>query len=258
MRTGRACEGMAVLQDFKVAALFLTRFPVRVDGQVSMRDLASAVYAFPVMGAAVGLLGGLGFAAAGWLGLPGLAAALLALLCMILATGALHEDGLADTADALGAGTDRVRALAIMSDSRIGSFGTVALVLSILARLIALAPMWDTRLVTSVLVAAGMTSRAVLPVVMLLQPSAKATGLAAEAGRPEPLRAMLAAFIAIGTTVILLPYQLAVSALLVSALLSLLLAAWLGRRFGGCTGDTLGAVQQVAEIAFLFAVIAHL
>lgn len=258
MRFGRACREIAVLQDFKVAALFLTRFPVWVDGQVSMRDLAAAVYAFPVMGAAVGLLGGLGFAAAGWLGLPSLAAALLALLCMILATGALHEDGLADTADALGAGADRTRALAIMSDSRIGSFGTLALILSILARLIALAPMWDTRLVTAVLVAAGMTSRAVLPVVMLLQPSAKAAGLAAEAGRPEPLRAMLAAFIAIGATVVLLPYQLAVSALLASVTISLLLAAWLGRRFGGCTGDTLGAVQQAAEITFLFAVIARL
>ena len=79
-----------MLQDFKVAALFLTRFPVRVDGQVSMRDLAAAVYAFPVMGAAVGLLGGLGFAAAGWLGLPSLAAALLALLCMILALSLIH------------------------------------------------------------------------------------------------------------------------------------------------------------------------
>jgi adenosylcobinamide-GDP ribazoletransferase len=258
MRTGRACGETTVLQDFKVAALFLTRFPVRVDGQVSMRDLAAAVYAFPVMGAAVGLLGGLGFAAAGWLGLPSLASALLALLCMILATGALHEDGLADTADALGAGTDRARALAIMSDSRIGSFGTLALILSILARLIALAPMWDTQLVTAVLVAAGMTSRAVLPVVMLLQPSAKASGLAAEAGRPEPLRAMLASFIAIGATVVLLPYPLALSALLASAIVSLLLATWLGRRFGGCTGDTLGAVQQVAEITFLFAVVARL
>jgi adenosylcobinamide-GDP ribazoletransferase len=134
----------------------------------------------------------------------------------------------------------------------------LALILSILARLIALAPMWDTQLVTAVLVAAGMTSRAVLPVVMLLQPSAKASGLAAEAGRPEPLRAMLASFIAIGATVVLLPYPLALSALLASASVSLLLATWLGRRFGGCTGDTLGAVQQVAEITFLFAVVARL
>lgn len=246
-----------MLQDIKVAALFLTRFPVQVDGKVSMRDLAAAVYAFPLMGAAVGLLGGLGFTVAGWLGLPSLAAALLALLCLILATGALHEDGLADTADALGAGANRERALAIMGDSRIGSFGAIALILAILARLMALAPMWDPKLVTAVLVAAGMASRGVLPVVMLLQPSAKATGLAAEAGQPEPLRVMLATFIAIGAVVLLLPLAVAVPALIATATVSLLWATWLGRRFGGCTGDTLGAVQQVAEITFLFAVVAR-
>ena len=95
-----------MLQDLKVAALFLTRFPVQLDGPVNMRDLAGAVYAFPIMGAAVGLLGGLGFAAAA-VGRPAVAspAALLGILAMVLATGALHEDGLADTADALGAGT---------------------------------------------------------------------------------------------------------------------------------------------------------
>ena len=91
-------------RDLKVAALFLTRFPIQVDGTVTMRDLAAAVYAFPLMGAAVGLLGGLAFAAAAWLGLPSLPAALLAIVAMLLATGALHEDGLADTADGLGAG----------------------------------------------------------------------------------------------------------------------------------------------------------
>ncbi len=250
-------EGTILLQDLKVAALFLTRFPVQIDGQVSMRDLAAAVYAFPLMGAAVGLLGGLGFVVAGWLGLPSLAAALLALLSLILATGALHEDGLADTADALGAGSDRERALTIMSDSRIGSFGAIALIFSLTARLMALAPMWDPKVVMAVLVGAGMTSRALLPVVMLLQPSAKATGLAAEAGRPDAVRVMLASFVAIGATVLLLPFQVAVPALIATALVGLSVAAWLGRRFGGCTGDTLGAVQQVAEITFLFSVVAR-
>ena len=111
---GRACGGAeVVLQDVKVAALFLTRFPVQVEGTITMRDLAQAVYAFPLMGAAVGLLGGLGFTAASLVGLPSLPAALIAILCMILTTGALHEDGLADTADGLGAGSDRERALAI-------------------------------------------------------------------------------------------------------------------------------------------------
>jgi adenosylcobinamide-GDP ribazoletransferase len=246
-----------LLQDLKVAALFLTRFPVHVGANVSMRDLASAVYAFPLMGAAVGLLGGLGFTAASWAGLPSLPASLIAIVVMILVTGALHEDGLADTADGLGAGADRERALAIMRDSRIGSFGAIALVVALLARLMALAPMWDPKLVTAVLVGGAMTSRALMPVVMMLQPSAKAVGLAAEAGRPEPFRVMVGSFVAIGAVVLLLPLDRALPALVAAAAAALLLAAWLGRRFGGCTGDTLGAVQQVAEVAFLFAVVSR-
>lgn len=245
------------MRDLKVAALFLTRFPIHVDGTVTMRDLAAAVYAFPLIGAAVGLLGGLAFAAAAWLGLPSLPSALLAIVAMLLATGALHEDGLADTADGLGAGADRERALAIMADSRIGSFGALALIVSLLARLMVLAPMWDPRTVTAVLVASGMASRALMGVVMLVQPSAKAEGLAAAAGRPEPARVMVGSFIAIAATGALLPLPLAAGALLAAAAASLLLASWLGRRLGGCTGDTLGAVQQTAEIAFLLAVVSR-
>lgn len=246
-----------MLQDLKVAALFLTNLPVRVAGSVSMRDLALAVYAFPVMGALVGLLGGLVFLLASLLGLPTMPAALLAVVATILSTGALHEDGLADTADGLGAGEDRERALAIMRDSRIGSFGAIALVLSLLARLMALAPIYDPVLALKVLVGAGMASRAVMPVVMLLQPSAKATGLAAEAGRPEPARVAIGVGLA-AVACLLLLQKLAIAPILASAAASLGVAHWLGRRFGGCTGDTLGAVQQVAEITFLLAVVARL
>ncbi|MFL5337316.1 MAG: adenosylcobinamide-GDP ribazoletransferase [Geminicoccaceae bacterium] len=245
------------MRDLKIAALFLTRLPVHVDGTVTMRDLAGAVYAFPLVGAAVGLLCGLAFTAAAWLGLPSLPSSLLAIVTMILVTGALHEDGLADTADGLGAGADRERALEIMADSRIGSFGALALIVSVLARLMVLAPMWDPRTVTEVLVASGMASRALMGVVMLLQPSAKAVGLAAAAGRPDPVRVMIGSFIAIAGAAALLPLPLAVSALLAATGLSLLLAAWLGRRLGGCTGDTLGAVQQTAEIAFLLSFVSR-
>ena len=246
-----------MLRDLKVAQLFLTRFPVQVDGTATMRDLAAAVYAFPLVGAMVGLLAGLAYWAALGVGLPALPAALIAIAAMLVMTGALHEDGLADTADGLGAGTNRARALEIMADSRIGSFGTLALIVVLLARLIALAPMWDPRQVASALVAAAMASRALMPVVMLLQPSARADGLAASAGRPEPLRVMLGSFLAVAGVVLLLPLPTAMTALVASVGLSLLLAMWLRRRLGGCTGDTLGAVQQAAEIAFLFAIVAR-
>lgn len=246
-----------MLQDLKVAALFLTSLPVRVTGQVSMRDLAQAVYAFPIVGAAVGLSGGLVFLLASLLGLPTMPAALLAITAMILATGGLHEDGLADTADGLGAGEDREKALAIMRDSRIGSFGALALMLALLARLMALAPIFDPVLALKVLVAAGMVSRAVMGLVMLLQPSAKATGLAAETGRPEAARVAIGGGLALIVAVLLLR-QLGLVATGAAVAVALLVAWWLGRRLGGCTGDTLGAVQQVAEITFLLAVTAWL
>lgn len=246
-----------MLRDLKVALLFLTRFPVQLDGTVTMRDLARAVHAFPLVGAIVGLLAGLAYAAASLVGLPPLPSALIAIVTMIVLTGALHEDGLADTADGLGAGPDRDKALAIMADSRIGSFGTLALIVSVLGRLIALAPLWEPRQVMAVLIAAAMTSRAMMPVVMLLQPSAKAGGLAAAAGRPDPLRVMIGLFLGIAAAVALLPPPTALAALLAAAGFSLLLATWLGRRLGGCTGDTLGAVQQMAELAFLLAIVSH-
>ncbi len=244
-----------MLQDLKVAALFLTSIPVRVEGRVGMRDLTRAVHAFPVMGALVGLAGGAAFALAAALGLPPSLAALLAVATMVLSTGALHEDGLADTADGLGAGEDRDRALAIMDDSRIGSFGAIALLLSLAGRLLALAELGEPLPVLASLVAGAMVSRALMPLVMLLQPSAKAKGLAAEAGRPEPLRVAAGGGVAVVAAALLLqgPGLLATA---VAAAAGLAVAGWLGRRFGGCTGDTLGAVQQVAEVAFLLALVA--
>lgn len=255
-RGGTVARRNGLLRDLKVALLFLTRFPIQVDGAVTMRDLAAAVYAFPLVGAVVGLLAGLAYWMTIWIGLPALPAALIAIVAMMVMTGALHEDGLADTADGLG-GTNRARALEIMADSRIGSFGALALMVSLLARLMTLAPMWDPRQVAFVLITAAMASRAVIPVVMLLQPSAREEGLAAAAGRPEPARVMIGCFLAIGATAVLLPLPVALPALVTSSMISLLVATWLGRRLGGCTGDTLGAVQQIAEIAFLFAIVSR-
>lgn len=243
----------------KIATVFLTRLPVRVEGPLAMRDLAGAVHLFPLVGALVGLMGAAAYGLGHGLGLPALSCAVLSLAATALATGALHEDGLADTADGLGAGSDRARALEIMRDSRIGSFGAVALVLTLLARVSALAALGgQPALVAGALVAAGAASRAAMPVVMRLQPSARAAGLAAEAGRPEPAQVAGAVLIALALAFLLLPTPVAAAAALGSAVVGAIAATALGRRFGGCTGDTLGAVQQLAEVAFLFGVVARL
>jgi adenosylcobinamide-GDP ribazoletransferase len=246
-----------LLHDLKIAALFLTRLPVRPERPVAMPDLARAVHLFPVVGAAVGAVGGLGYLVASLLGLPSLPASIVAVAAMVLATGALHEDGLADTADGLAAGADRARALEIMRDSRIGSYGTIALVLVLMARLTALASFWDPLHVAAILIAAGAASRAAMPLVMRLQPSARGQGLAAAAGRPEARHVALGCGLAVAIALVCLPAGTALVALAWLALAATATAAFLGRRLGGCTGDTLGAVQQIGEVAFLLAVVAR-
>lgn len=250
-----------MFQDLKVATVFLTRLPVRVEGTLGMRDLGRAVHLFPIVGALVGCVGGAAFALGAALGLPATPCAILALAGTALLTGALHEDGLADTADGLGAGTDRERALAIMRDSRIGTFGTLALLLTVLARLGAVAALGEAggaAQAVAALVAAGAGSRAAMPVVMLLQPGARATGLAAEAGRPGAVRAWGAVPVAAAVALLVLPAGAVLAAGLAAALVAGTAATALGRRLGGCTGDTLGAVQQLAEVAFLLTLQARL
>jgi len=210
---------------------------------------------FPLVGVLVGLVGGLAYGIASTLGLPPPPAAVVAIAALVWATGALHEDGLADLADGLG-GTTRAQRLEIMRDPRVGSFGVIALVLALLARVGALAALAQPIAVVGALIAAAAFSRALMPAAMLALPRARADGLAASAGRPHPVRVAAAAVIAIAVGLILLPPVPALVAMLFAALAGALLALSAWRRLGGLTGDALGALQQLTEIGFLLAVVA--
>jgi adenosylcobinamide-GDP ribazoletransferase len=174
---------------------------------------------------------------------------------MICTTGALHEDGLADVADGFGGGRTREDKLRIMRDSRIGSYGALALVLALLARAGALVALADPSDVLAALVAAGAVSRAALPAVMAISPQARADGLAAAAGRPHPLRAAAAALVAALLAILLLG-QAAPAALLAGAGGALAVALLARRQIGGYTGDVLGAAQQLGEIGVLLGAVA--
>jgi len=252
-----AAPSAIMLHDLRIALVFLTRLPVRPAGPIGLRDLAGSVHLFPVVGALLGLAGALAALGAAILGVPQLPAAALAVAVVVLLSGALHEDGMADTFDALGAGEDRERALRIMRDSRIGSWGAAALCLSLILRTAALAAAPSIAALAAALVAAAAVSRAAMPVVMFFQPSARADGLAAEAGRPERERVLTGLAVAVVLALVLLPPFPALLALLGAGAVAALTAQRLGRRFGGCTGDTLGAVQQVAEIVFLLLAVAR-
>ena len=244
-----------VLHDGKVALAFLTRLPVRPDRPWQGADLAASVAMFPLVGILVGILGAVAFAAAAALGLPPLPAALLAIAALVCSTGALHEDGLADLTDGLG-GATRAQRLEIMRDPRVGSFGVIALTLALAARAGALAALAGPAEVGAALVAAAALSRALLPAAMLALPQARADGLAARAGRPHPARVAAAVAIALLIALLLLPPLVAAIAS-AAAILAGAMVAWLAfRRLGGITGDVLGGVQQLAEIAFLFSLVA--
>ena len=237
------------------AVQFLTRVPVPVWVGHTPEMLSRSVRYYPLVGALIGLVGGLVFAAASWL-LDPLAAAVLAITATVLLTGAFHEDGLADTWDGVGGGLTRERALEIMRDSRIGTYGGVALLLSVLLRVAALAMLAPVAGLLA-MIAAHTLARLMIVLVIRFERYARAEGL----GKPD------AAGVDDRDCMIAMLTTLAICAVAGwASLLALLLAAaaaWLMlrvlvRKVGGYTGDGLGAIEQSAEAGALLAFAAWL
>ncbi len=237
-------------RELAAATALLTRLPV---GRLVGNDpavLGRAVWAYPLVGAAVGGFGGLAWWVLARLGLAPAVAAAWTLAALLLSTGALHEDGLADVADAAGGGT-RERRLAIMRDSRIGTFGAAALALSLGLRGAALVALGTPGRVWPALVAAGMLGRGAILVLIAVLAPARPEGLAAALGRPTRGRLAVGGGIAVLAALVALPLMTAVMAVAVAVLAALLLAAIARRRFGGYTGDVLGAGSVLAECVVL-------
>lgn len=242
------------LFDLRVALSFLTRLPVPAVPTLPANGLARAMRAFPLAGAAIGLGAGAVFWAASQMLTPALAA-LLAVAAAVWLTGGLHEDGLADTADGFGGSRDRHRRLEIMRDSRIGSFGVLAVVLAVALRAAALATLAPLAGLLA-LVSAGALSRAVMPVMMRLVPPARSDGLGYGAGKPASAIAATAMLLAAAVALACLPWPAAVAAVVVALAAVFALGGLARRRIGGFTGDVLGALQQLTEIAVLLLAVA--
>lgn len=238
------------LDDFKTAVAFLTRLPMPHPDGAMPANFVRAHRVFPVVGALIGASIGLVCLALRAIGLPDLACAALALGAGMLLTGGLHEDGLADVADGFGGGRDTASKLEIMRDSRLGTFGALALLVCLTAKLSALAALPGAQVVYA-LIAAHALARGVLPVMSLNLSYARKDGLAANAGRPDAGMAAAAILIAFVIALLALSWANGFWAAVVTAL-SALAMAWLAKRqIGGQTGDVLGAAEQVAETAVL-------
>jgi adenosylcobinamide-GDP ribazoletransferase len=248
-------------RDVRQASAFLTRLPLPVASSghgATPQDvtLANAARAFPIVGAAVGAIAAAVLLAAFWLDLHPLACALFALAASVLVTGALHEDGLADVADGFGGGADVAAKLDIMRDSRVGTYGVLAVVFSIGLRAALLSGMAGPGLAAGALIAAGAASRGVLPMIMQRLPLARTEGLAHGAGSPNAADALTAAVLGGLLALLFLTPSAGIAAIIAAAAAAALVAALALRQIGGHTGDVLGAAQQVTEIAVLTAVAA--
>jgi adenosylcobinamide-GDP ribazoletransferase len=224
----------------------LTRLPAPDTGTPDPR----AAWAWPLAGLAVGGLAALAGLAAAALGIaPGVIAALMLGIAAAL-TGGLHEDGLADCADGFWGGRDKARRLEIMKDSRVGSYGVLALVLVTLARWAGLTAVLVYGGHWAALVATGALSRAPMALMMALLPNARGEGLSHATGRPGPAVALVGLALAVVIAGALTGWT-AVPLVFAALGVTVALAFSALRRIGGQTGDILGASQQLAEAACL-------
>jgi adenosylcobinamide-GDP ribazoletransferase len=232
------------------AVTFLTRVPAGRGLALDAGDVRRGAVFFPVVGAGVGVLAGL--TATGLEGpLPPLLAGAIAVGLVLVLTGALHLDALADTADALGAHS-RERALEIMRDSRVGVFGAAAVALAVLVEAEAAGALADAGEAIAAFAVAGALSRAAsLPLALVLPYARAERGPGSVlSGRVSVPGTVVALALATGVAVVLLGWHgavVAAAAGVLAVLCGLGFRLWLG----GVTGDTLGTVTQLTEIVVL-------
>lgn len=247
---------------FFIALQFFTRLPIPRWVGFEASWLQHAARYFPLVGCVVGALAAVSYFAAS-LVLPAPVAAVLSTAATIYLTGAFHEDGFADTCDGLGGGMSRERVLEIMKDSRVGAYGAIGIVCMLIAKVSALSAMPPRVAIGALLLAHPLSRLAATALIWKLD-------YVRGEGKAKPLaQHMSGGEFAIGAATCVLPAALVLAsgwtsaaAVLASALAALLAALWLGRKFvrriGGYTGDCLGAVQQLAEVAIYLAVLATL
>ncbi len=233
-----------ILAELQLAVMLLTRLPA---GHLSYApSIGQSAWAFPVVGAVVGAIAAVVMTAL--TGLTPILAAGITLAVTVLVTGGLHEDGLADLADGFGGGRDKARKLAIMRDSRIGSYGTLALIFVLGLRVQAIAVVAGQGSAVWGLIAIEAASRAVLPLVLRVMPAARGDGLGHSAAQVSWGRVAIA--LALGLACLVLIGGM--TAVWVGATIALVVSAIAGlalRHIGGQTGDVLGAMQALSACA---------
>lgn len=238
------------LNDFLIALSLLTRIPINIDHNNVDERSRKASWAYPLVGALVGAIAALTANILNFFGLPVTICTIMALLTMVALTGGIHEDGLSDSADGLGGGTDKDSILKIMKDSRIGSFGTIALVLIILGRYGSMNELMKIDQLFWPLVAAGAVSRVPMVGAMVYLKPARNDGLSVSVGAPPKFSFIIALIIGILSCVLVVGI-LSILVLLGVGIITIIIFYIANEKISGQTGDVLGASQQFAELIAL-------
>jgi adenosylcobinamide-GDP ribazoletransferase len=245
---------------FLDALRFLTIVPVPPSATATDPDwLAKSLKYFPVVGIGIGILSAAVWLFTGAIWNPAIAA-LLAVAASIVVTGALHEDGLADTVDGLGGGRTIEQRLTIMKDSRIGAYGALALGFGVALRVAALTemPAWTA----AAALVAGHAAARVTPAFVLARMvyvgdvAAMKVSYEQAPVRPDEFRFALIVVIIAALPLAWLSFTALLSGLMFGGALAVAFAGWSRRLIGGYTGDVLGAIEQIFEITFLLGVAA--
>ncbi len=244
-----------MLRRFFIALQFMTRFPVPRTEATAKDDLGKAAAFFPLVGIIVGLSAALAFVLLHRV-LPLPASVLGAMMVASFLTNGLHEDGFADVFDGLGGGWSKEQALRIMRDSRIGVYGVLALIFLVLSKLQLLSALSPTH-VWRWLIVGHVAGRWAPLALGAWLPPASSEGLgrlvAKQSGAVELVIGTVTVIVAL---IVILPWQAALIAFLVTAFVTLIGGLYFRRRLQGITGDCMGAAVQFTEVAlYLTAVI---
>lgn len=241
-------------RDIMAAVMILTRIPVDWPEDAEAPDTARSYWAFPLVGVGVAAIPALAGAGLISLGLPALAVAALTLLGVMLLTGGLHHDGLADVTDSLG-GRDRDHRLAIMHDSTIGSFGTLGLITTMIISTSCLAHLAShgAMVMAASLIATAAMSRAMMALQRWHRPTPTDKGLASATGAPSTTVMVMAMMLGLLAGLLFLTTSGALVAMALGVIVTLLVGLFMMRWVGGVNGDGLGTSQQLSEAAMLMA-----
>ena len=260
---GQLGRRQSLIADIASAFLLLSRIPIFWHHFPEDRppNFMTALWAFPLVGLIIGAGGGLTMVGVQTLHLPPLFSALIGVFIMAMLSGAMHEDGLADMADGFGGGRDLEAKVRIMHDSRIGTYGVLALILGTGARIILLAELSATVTGSDLVAIIAVVAAAARfqPVIQLaVFPISAHAKLASLVGRAGIVQLVAAASLCAAPLYVLL----GVTTLLVMYVPALILTLWLGRlavkHVEGLTGDVMGATTILSEIALFAALVAYM